>query len=485
MKRLLAVFLTGALLILAFPLPDIGWLAFFALIPLLLALDGQSPRSALLLGILSGMVFYVCTIGWISHVTGVGMGLLAIYCALYFGLFSWLISLLMKKSPLFLIFFVPSLWVALEFLRSYFLTGFPWALLGYTQYKAIHLIQISRITGVYGVSWLVVLMNTACFLFLKRRALLPLLITGTIFFPVILYGNHVMQIPAQRGPEIALIQGNIKQEMKWDPRFADQNLAKYDRLTRAAAIESSPELIIWPETAFPGYYPQDSHVKELKKIARAVETPLLVGSPVFEGGRIFNSAILFSSIGRELNRYNKIHLVPFGEYLPIPWGLSFLKLWDPRIGSFSAGKDFTVFTEGPIPFSILICFEDAFPGLVRRFVQNGSRLLVNMTNDAWFKDTGAPFQHLQASVFRAVENGVPVARAANTGVTAMIDPWGRITKWLENSNGNKQTFVEGYVSAKVSEIPGPTFYNRYGDLFAILCLIGVLLCTVPGTGGTP
>jgi len=292
---------------------------------------------------------------------------------------------------------------------------------------------------------------------------------------VIGYGLIKLNAPAVGEPvKISVIQGNIPQHEKWDPAKQRDILENYTQLSIKASLDK-PDLIIWPETAIPAdpYY-EPLILEHVLGLAKQLRIPILAGVPFSTSYYdYFNSAVLISSKGKILERYDKLRLVPFGEYVPFEKYLGFVRRIAPApIGSFRAGDEYVVFDK----FSALICFEDIFPDLSREFVKRGARMLVNITNDAWFKDTPAAYQHAQASVFRAVENRVPVVRCANTGYSVFVDSTGRQHAKIENKSG-KALFIAGYCTKTtlLAPIKGkPTPYTRFGDLFAMACL-GLLL----------
>ncbi|MBI1953631.1 MAG: apolipoprotein N-acyltransferase [Candidatus Omnitrophica bacterium] len=438
MPRRLLILATSLLLVLAYPPFDLGWLAWIALVPWLFSLEKATARQAFRRSYLVGFLFFGGTIWWVGHVTIVGTVLLAAALALYFGLWGWLaqkffLPLTAYRLPLFTL---PASWALVEFLRSNLLTGFGWNLLAHTQWNWLPLIQMADLTGAYGVSFLVVLVNVAVW-----RLLRPPKAGGglamTIALPVFLlagalsYGAvRLHQLDRAHSPSfrVAVLQGNIPQFEKWDEQFAESIWLRYETLTLEAAL-GRPDLIIWPETSVPGFLDEPAVRQRLTTLARLVETPLLVGVPAAsaDGSRFFNRALLVDSRGGLTEHYDKLHLVPFGEYLPLTPILGWLRQL-VLMGDFSPGSRHTVFrpASAPVPdFSVLICFEDLFQSLPRRFVKEGARWLVVITNDAWFGRSAASLQHLQASVFRAVESRVWVVRAANTGWSGFVDPSGR------------------------------------------------------------
>lgn len=484
-KSFLSSASAAGLLILAFPKMDIWPLAWIGLVPLLRNLDGQTPSRAFARAYLCGILFFGGTLYWLIHVTLPGMVLLVAYLAVYFGLFGVGYTFFAGSKTIWKFFGIASLWTLLEFTRAHFLTGFGWASLGYSQYKNILFIQVADLTGVYGVSFLIVLGNLLFKEILdgirekpnahKLKFISPLAIPVLVLVLALGYGvirlMIVRRAQIQPAPQasIAVIQANIPQLMKWyDPAWPDI-MARYKILTEAAAKEK-PDLIIWPETSYPGILWEDKELfDELRGFVARLGVPLLVGAIVEEGDRYYNTAILLSKNGEILRQYRKVHLVPFGEYIPLRFLFPFLEHIVP-IADFTAGEEYTVFKlwdDGKL-FSVLICFEDTLGGLTRQFVQQGAGLLVNMTNDAWFHDTKEPYMHAQASVFRSVENRRPLVRAANTGVSCSIDASGRMVRAVADERG-KKTYVSGYAVMKVRFDQQKTFYTRYGDVFVLAC----------------
>lgn len=410
------------------------------------AISNQSKLKAFLLSYLTGIIFWSGIIYWLVHVTFPGTILLILYLALYFGIFGILVSLIPGRWSLAAL---PAIWVILEFLRSHFLTGFPWALLGYSQYLNLPIIQIADISGVWGVSFLLMLVNVAVYQTASKiRAGLVALFCIAI---TLTYGyyrlSHKPQATSHKPMKISVIQGNIPQELKWNADTKDFILQRYVTLT-TEALDDKPDLIIWPEAALPVVAEEEpAFLEKVKDLARRIKIPLLLGAVTQRDNRYYNSALLISEDGALLQRYDKLHLVPFGEYIPLRGFFSFLETVVP-IGDFTAGKEYTIFNTQD-KFSVLICFEDLFPELSRRFIKQGADFLINITNDAWFQKTTAPYQHLQASVFRAVENRVFVVRAANTGVSGFITPSGKIISLVRNKQG-RNIFISGYLTQQIT-----------------------------------
>jgi len=496
--------LSGVLLILSFPKFEMWPLAWFALIPLFFAIQHKDPYDAFVLGYTTGFVFFIGSIYWLIHVTLPGYLLLCSYLAIYFGFFAFYSCMVLTVKRRALL-YIPATWVALEFLRSSFALGFGWSLLAYSQYKMLPLIQVADITGAYGISFLIVMANVAIFTFITSTKKAPsvrekfFLVYHSPFVIVLVllaftYGWFWLNVnlPGKK-MNVAVIQGNIPQDKKWDESYSNAIYKRYYELTRLAN-KKKLDLIVWPETSFPGLFGEDRVLeKRVQGVARRMNAPLLFGAPSTHigshGQDVTNSAVLFDSRGELVNIYDKLHLVPFGEYVPFEKLLGFVHLFARYpIAGFTPGSEYTVFMlpsvrnmvyESYGNFSVLICFEDVFPALSRRFVRGGASFLVNITNDAWFKDSAAPYQHVQASVFRAIENRVNVIRSANTGVSCFIDPTGRITSRVKDDLG-RDTFIEGADTETIKIARIVSVYNEYGDLFAYGCLFIFIVYLVIG-----
>jgi apolipoprotein N-acyltransferase len=494
--------LAGLLLPLCFPDFNLGWLAWIALVPLHLALDGAAPRRALWLGWLAGFLAFTGIMSWVvtaMHQYGKMplvasypvMWLLAAYLGLYVGLYAAGIAWLARRMPAWALLGAPCLWVTLELVRAHFLSGLPWMLLGYSQYQWLPIIQIADITSVYGVSFLVVLVNVTLAgltLWAWRRFHLQRgqafdwpapATTLLVLIASLAYGQAALSHAPGSGDQpslaVGLIQPNIDQAHKWDQAYRRDTLDRYAALTAQAAKDA--DLIIWPEAATPFFFEEEPLYRvEVAVLAHRHGVPLLFGSPAlrrYPNGRpyLLNSAYLLSPDGKIVGRYDKRHLVPFGEYIPLHSSLLFFldKLVE-GIGDFEAGTTPTVFASttrsraAQPAVSVVICYEVIFPDLVREFVAQGATVMATITNDAWFGDSSAPYQHFAMVVFRAVENRIAFARSANTGISGLIDPSGRIIQATP-------VFTEQSVSGRLPLRQTLTFYTRYGDVFAYACVI--------------
>jgi apolipoprotein N-acyltransferase len=381
------------------------------------------------------------------------------------------------------LFLAPVFWVVLEYIRTYALTGFPWSLIGYSQYKFLSIIQVADITGVYGVSFLVLAVNGAfadVFISSKRRRDMPLFqmyptyigygLLLIVFASSFIYGSYRLH-EDRPGKEttVSIIQGNIRQDLKWDETYKKNTVAIYRTLT-GDALRKNPSLIVWPETAVPFYFGYDEQdTDELLDFQKLIKRYFLFGAiTVKKNRRLSNSAVMLDPSGEVTYTYDKIHLVPFGEYVPLRKLLFFVDKVTVGIGDYMAGDDYvrakTPFGE----FGTLICYEIIFPGLVREFYKNGGDFIVTLTNDAWFGLTPGPYQHFSFATFRAVENRKPVIRAANTGISGFIDSNGRILNTTE-------LFEASVLTEEIRTEKTMTVYTRFGDLFVYFCVVTAII----------
>jgi apolipoprotein N-acyltransferase len=479
LRRLAVAAAAGLALHLAYPRPGWDLLAWVAVAPVLgLAVTARGPGRAFVEGWVGGLAFFLPLLRWLTHTMTTFSTLsgplavlvllaLAAYLALYWGAVAAALAWLRTPLGPAVLWLAPALWVAAELARGHVLGGFPWGLLGYAPSQRLALIQIAAWTGVYGVSALLVLVNGALAWALLARtraawALAAAIGLGAVGGALAVGVARTGAAPAERVP-VALVQGSIDQAIKWDPGFQRQTLEIYAALTRTAAAGS--RLVVWPEAAVPAYLLHEPQVlRRVMDVSAEVGTPLLTGAldAVRQGRttRYLNTAFLVT--GRAVTeRYDKMHLVPFGEYVPLKRLLFFVEAIAAEIGDFTPGERPVVFALGGAPFGTVICYEAVFPELFRQFVGRGARFMVNITNDAWFGDSGGPLQHLAMVPLRAVENGVAVARAANTGVSALVQPSGRIDPALG-------LFQRGVLRVDVPLRAGETFYTRFGDVFAYL-----------------
>jgi len=509
LKTLTAVataIVSGMFIFAAFPPFELSFLAWVALIPLFLTIAGKRGGHGFLLSLLYGIAFLMGIFNWILEVpkfTYVHHAILALYLGSYFGFFGLAFCVVVRRwgiAPA--LFAAPFLWVSLEYLRSNLgFLALPWGLLAHSQYRHPAVIQVASLTGAYGISFLIVLVNSALagivmsavsrlskgesafYHPLSRWSGKALILTASACIAFALtYGYRTVSSPLMgEGIKVSVVQGNILQKRKWDPKYAPLIMKTYAELTEQAS-KDSPDLIVWPEAATPRAITRDREIySEVRKVTAEAGTYLLLGSSQHRkfkseepGPKIkyLNSAFLIDPEQGMLReqRYKKIRLLPFGEYLPhenvIPW--SFIRI--PDIVGYIPGEDFTVFALPTFRFGVTICWESIFPDMVRQFVNRGAQFIINITNEAWFGKTAAPYQFVSMSVFRAVENRVFVVRCANTGVSCFIDPRGRVVDRVKDSNG-QDIFVRGVKCSSVVPLDSRTLYTRYGDWLVWLSFV--------------
>lgn len=495
--------LSGTLLTLSFPKAGYFILAWIAFIPLLFSIRNHSIKYSFRLGMTTGFFHYTTLLYWLVYTlkmygylpvyTSVCiLLLLASYLSLYIGLFSALLSRLAKK-PLSILLISPALFVTLEYIRSYFLSGFPWGLLGYSQYKNLLLIQFSDITGVLGVSFLIVLSNSAFFLIFlfftgkkwqgqsikKSDAIFSM---GIFLFLICLAGGYgAMRMQTIKSIEelspqavMTAIQGNVDQSVKWDHAFQYSSTLKHLKLSQQAMTDH-PDLIIWPETSAPFYFNHDIGLTKmaLRRI-RETGAHFLIGCPSFRNTEnnfeYLNSAVIITPKGEISDQYNKVHLVPYGEYVPFKEWLPFLGKMVAQAGDFVPGTKGQTISWNSHAIGAQICFEIIFPNLSRSTVENGVEIIINITNDAWFGKTSAPYQHFAMTVFRAIENRRALVRAANTGISGFISPTGQI---LDTT----ALYQEAVLTRRVPLLHIKSFYTRHGGhlTYIYLAIVAALV----------
>jgi apolipoprotein N-acyltransferase len=497
------VALSALLQALIFPLPGVSVLSWFALTPLILALlrarpagelevqgslrlEAAAPLQGFLLAYACGILWYAGTCYWIYDTMRQYGGLsaplallaLLLFCAylgLYHGLFGWALALLARsRRPRRALVSAPFLWVAIELARTR-ITGFPWNLLGIAQVDNSALSRIAGFTGVYGISFEIALVNVAlASAFLVPREKRAAMLTAALAAAAVLEAGRLVEPPAIKADHAALlIQANIPVSADWTrPGYFQQTLDDLTGLTLQTAAESRGkiDLIVWPETPAP-FFTNDPLLRSaISHMARETSTSIVVGAigndaPTPNSDRpLFNSAVLVNSKGEWQQRYDKVHLVPFGEYLPFPSLFSFAGGLTKEVGQFSPGSSRAPLDAGGTKLGVFICYESVFPDEVRRFAQNQAQVFVNLSNDGWYGDSGAYAQHLNQTRMRAIENNRWILSAANTGVTASIDPWGRVAARIPRKK--RTALVAPYTLTSVT-----TFYTRHGDWFAYACAI--------------
>ena len=498
----LAATASGLLCTSCFPPFNQSWLCWIALTPLIAAVwFSQGSRRDwlrnLLLGYLAGIVFFTGVFSWLGALGDLyqnfflhGLSLLlSLYLAMHFAFWSWFIGLIRPRDfissgrNLLAAFLAASAWATHEWVRGWLFSGFGWNGLGVALHQNWPVIQIAEFTGAIGLSFAVVFTNViaVCIPFRlftearthRMRPHFDLTLTMIGLVALFAFGLHAVQNQSAGKPlRVAAIQTNIPQEQKFEP--TEQILDTCDQLSALAVQrEPKPELLVWPESSIPGKFGRDAWVLEFPRaVTQRSGVDLLLGVDDEENNRAYNAALLISPTG-ESQLYRKVHLVPFGEYIPLrhsfPPFAAVAGAWVP--GDFAAGTEYTVFnlTNGDIHVAPLICFEDTIGDLTRQFVLRGANLLVNVTNDGWFMHSAGSRQHLANAVFRCVEDRRPMVRAANTGVTCFVNEFGRVTQALQDDTGS--TFTQGVLTGEINVPIGRelTFYARHGELFAKIC----------------
>ena len=485
---------SGIILFCSFPSVNFFPLAWIALVPLLVALESvKNWKSAFSVGYVGGFLFFAGLLLAIillypyAHIltTTLGYLLLVGYTALYFAVFAVLVYQLPWQSGMLFPLGVAAIWVTLEWVRSWLLTGFPWGNIGYSQWTYLPGIQIASLTGVYGISFVIVFFNAGIATLIRRKdewqkELVTTIVPCLIAMICLIYGYGAIATSkntSQKSIKVALVPGNIPQIEKWKSESFPKIFTKYLNLTRKVAVEN-PDVIVWPETTVRGQVLSGewtrfhSHFKQMLREIGGI--PMLIGATDPDTfGDIYNRVISVSSEGQIVDKYAKMHLVPFGEYVPLADFLPNFIQFQP----FEHGKTVNLLpitnveamqtNKEIIEVGTSICFESAFPSHFRQFVKNGADAMGILTNDAWFTGTAFPELHLAMAPLRAVENRIAVFRCANGGYTCVVDSFGRITTPFVPPKT-----AEEFLIADVALSEGEhTFYTRYGDWLPILCLV--------------
>lgn len=470
--RPLLLLISALGLSLAFAPFPLRFLAYFSLVGLFWAIKDTPPGRTFLYGCWFGLCFFLSHLWWlyglqvelpgpIRILLWIGVTLLCCYLGAYIGLFALGIKWL--GLP-----FAPFLWAGLELLRSKGEIGFPWGLLGATQTPYLPLIQSASILGVYGVSAWVVGVNCAIYYWLCKPRSWRWITLLALFLIPLSYGWLRLKGKGEEGIRVALVQPNVPPEIKGEVPARDSLFYALIAQSREA-LRSKPRLLVYPETA--ALVNLDRHEPYRCMIQELVDSSgswLLTGMPFwrYRDGEFeyYNGAVLIVPHQGIVERYKKRHMTPFSERIPYEGRLKFLKRLDLGGSHFTPGQKYTVFELDGTRFSVLICFESIFPGLTRGFTSRGADLLINITNDGWFGSTPGPHQHCELSIMRSVENGVPLLRCANNGISLLADPYGRVLK-------RTGLFSKENLSGSLPGPLPPTPYRRYGDWFACLSLV--------------
>ena len=458
------------------PLPT-GFLAYVGLVPLLLSIAVLRGRAAFLAGFMSGVAYYAATIYWIAWITAPGVLAAVFYLSMWRGLTVWMIATVVGRFGLRGLWSAPFIWVGLEYVSSLGDLGFPWVLLGVSQVGYLPLIQYVDLFGIFGVSFWLVLVNIVLFQLWQKRTALGMAAVVILFAVPLAYGiQRMSETHGDRSMRVGVAQPNLEPLAK-EFRPFETHFAVLKGQT-IQVHEAGARLAVWPETAVPAYFHLrvNQHYRDLvQDLSDSLDIHIYTGANHLEIGpprRTYNASFLFSPGQTDLDRYDKMRLVPFGERTPFPDllpGLRTIRFSGSGFvsGNWDSGDTYTVFSLVDTRFSGMICFDSAFPQLARRFVNDGAEFLTVITNDGWFGKTSGPYQHAQLSVFRAIENRRAVVRCANTGVSALVDPVGRMTE----ATG---IFETATVTGDITLNTTMTFYAENGDLFSqIAALIGL------------
>ncbi|HDQ04623.1 MAG TPA: apolipoprotein N-acyltransferase [Deltaproteobacteria bacterium] len=483
--------LSGLFLFFSFPKYGFGFMAWISLVPLFFAIfNAASIKRVFLLGFITGVTAYIGIIYWITYVVVnyghlpmylgiIIMLLLAGYLSIYIALFA--AGVYFFRNKVILCFVAPALWVCCEYLKSCLFTGFPWANLGYSQYLNFLFIQFADVFGVYGLSFLIVSVNAVIFVLSKQKTkqavnsfiAIALAVTFVYIYGFVRINQVDREIKKAEGLNVSLIQGNIDQSVKWDNFFQKRILDFYTQLS----LDNSPGdkgLLVWPETALPFNFQNTGNMRQqVMDLPQKTNAWFIFGAVSYEHKKestnYLNSAYLLSPEGSIKGRYDKVHLVPYGEYVPLRNIFPFIKKLTEGIGDFARGKGYEPLEMDERKIGVLICYEGILPHAARAYKNKDVDLLVNITNDAWFGSTSAPFQHFSMTMFRAIETRLYLARAANTGISGVVDARGKVILQTD-------IFEADALKAEVKYIDITTIYARCGDLFVLLCFLFVLLC---------
>jgi apolipoprotein N-acyltransferase len=509
MTRAALVIASGLALALAFPKFEVSLLAWVAFVPFFYAVEGEPLKNVFWWGWLQGLACYVGSLYWIvitlNEFAGVHFVLSLIPMVLLAGVVGfftaasmWIGEFCARRLRLPIVLTMPIAWAAVELFRTYLPIGFPWNLLGETQYRNLGLIQFAEFTGTYGISALIIFFNVVIFMVLLRRGSRRLqtvslsVLTG-VMIAAIVFGNwrihELKTIKSDGSFRVAMVQGNIPQSVKWDENALAPTLKIYSDQSAQGAKQGA-DLIVWPEAAatfifqpddrYPVAVADDANYRnQLLQLARDLDKPILFGAPalVVRDDRVVgfaNRAYLVSAQGQVAAWYDKIQLVPFGEYVPFRALLGFfVNRIVHGMGDMIPGQQQTLFDVNGAKLSVLICYESIFPDLARRSVKEGADVMVNITNDAWYGTSSAPYQLLAMAAMRSVETKVPMIRVANTGISAIILDDGSIT-------ATTPLFQRGTELEDVAWHPMRTLYTIVGDVFADICLLLTIIALIWG-----
>jgi apolipoprotein N-acyltransferase len=494
---------SGLALAAAFPKIDLNLFAWVAFVPLFYAIEHQPLRRVFAYTWVQGFVCFIGSLYWVvialhdfarvpTVLAVLPMLLLAAIMGVYSAAAIWSGVFIARRLGVASMLALPIAWTALEWVRTYFPIGFPWNLLGYAAYRNIELIQFAEFTGVYGISALIMFFNVVTYAVIfqvprRRVQTAGLGVLTAAMALALMFGSwrvHQLSTVAPQGSlKVAMVQGDISQSLKWDPNFLETSFDVY-RTQSEAAAQRGADLIVWPEAAATFLFQPDNRYaaqfaldaayrQRLLELAARTGEPILFGAPALgiEDNRVgfYNRAYLVSGSGTVEGWYDKIQLVPFGEYVPLRTLLGGLvNRVVVGFGDMFAGREQTLFEVHGAQLAVLICYESVFPNLTRTAVKRGAEILVNITNDAWYGTSSAPYQLLTMAAMRSVETKAPMVRVANTGISAIIQSDGTIT-------ARTALLKRGTEIEHVYWRQEKTVYAQIGDVFAEACLALTLL----------
>ncbi|MBR3654592.1 MAG: apolipoprotein N-acyltransferase [Elusimicrobia bacterium] len=484
LKYFLLSILSGFLVAISFPKINAFYFMWVALIPVIYSSLRNCVKNSLVYGFVFGFTCYAISLFWMfpflkyntNTIQAVIVSvLLWSYLALYFSLWTGMLSFSRRHfHPLVSSMYAASSWVLLEYVRTYFLTGFGWNLLGYSQTSFPYIIQFADIFGVYGISFLIVFINMLLYYWFKdSRGKFFIVYVVSLFAIVGLYGYAQINIysnPYGDKLTVGVVQPNIDQYKKWDDKYTEEILTTIKQ-TVAAFQDKNLDLVVYPETVLPGYLQYEPNIIDLVTDISQYGKLNLFGGASYDDNGIYNSIFAVTGNNKILEKHDKNHLVIFGEYIPLRKILS--KYFDilNALGDFSKGKYMNVLKYDNMIVGATICSENFFPNLSRKYVSNGAKILTNHTNDAWFFDSYAPYQHFVMNIFRAIENRKNVIVSANTGISAVIDSAGKV---LQHTNINENTAF----TTQVYQNTIITTYDKIGNIFCYLCMFFTMFIIV-------
>ncbi len=482
MIRIYLIILSALLMSLSFHPLKLHFLAWCGLLPLLFAVQNVKPSKAFKIGILFGFLFSLFSLFWLVFLqieTNIKILLLfgLILLFLYYGVYYGTGLLITSKTSIWVL---PLVLSGLEFIRGIGEIGFPWLSLGYSQARYSLVIQQASLYGVYGISFWLILVNVVLYKLIKIKNAKYAVLFIIVFCLPLLYGALRIKKPAGDFISVGIAQPNIDPNLKFTKAMHEETLRRLINLSqkctevRTARIGRTLDLVIWPETAIPIFlkFPSESQ-NRVFELANRINTAILTGTPIYdhEDREIYNGAVLIEPKIGITQEYRKTHLVPFGEHIPFGQYFRSLRKIDVGGGHYAPGREYTVFAIEETKFSCLICFESIFPEISRESVKNGADLLINITNDGWFGKISGPQQHNDMAILRTVENGVPLARCSNTGISMIVDKYGHILR-------ETKLFEEDFITSTISVKRDVTAYQIFGDLLPIISLIFITIALI-------